>query len=173
MWSSTIEFKRLIIKYQGKKLYEYARAGIEVPREPRDAYISDLKVKHLHDDLYEMDVVVSSGTYIRTLITDFCAALDEYGVMTSLVREGIEHITLKDAVTLEELEANIPEVDPFTVLSPEYEIVETQDEASIRNGKHVCLSNASNHVIFTHNHVILAAYEKRDDGLYHCQRGLF
>ncbi len=161
------------VKYNGRKLYEYARKGIEVERQPRQAVVSSLSCHNLGNNVYSMDAVVSSGTYIRTLITDFCAAMGEYGVMTSLVRSGIEGVKLEDASTLEQLEEAITPIDPLKVISPEFEIVEYQDETRIRNGRHIQLSGHRDQVILVHEGEILAAYEKREDGIYHCLRGLF
>lgn len=160
------------VKVNGRRLYEYAREGKTVERQPREAVISSLVCHALGNNVYSMDAVVSSGTYIRTLITDFCAAMGEYGVMTSLVRNGIEHLSLDQACTLEELNENIRTADPLSVISKEYEIVETDDLKRICSGMKVRLSSHSGKVIFVHDGNILAAYEKREDGLYHCLRGL-
>ena len=161
------------VKYNGRKLYEYARKGIEVERQPRQAVISSLSCRNLGNNVYSMDAVVSSGTYIRTLITDYCAAMGEYGVMTSLVRNGIEGLQLADACTLEQLEEKVSPIDPLKVISPDFEIVEYQDEARVRSGRHIRLSGHRDQVILVHEGEILAAYEKREDGMYHCVRGLF
>ena len=160
------------VKVNGRRLYEYAREGKTVERQPREAVISSLECHALGNNVYSMDAAVSSGTYIRTLITDFCAAMGEYGVMTSLVRNGIEHLSLDQACTLEELNENIRTADPLSVISKEYEIVETDDLKRICSGMKVRLSSHSGKVIFVHDGSILAAYEKREDGLYHCLRGL-
>ena len=82
------------VKVNGKKLYEYARAGIEIERQPRPVEISSLTVKHITDNEYSMDAVVSSGTYIRTLIEDYCTHLQEIGAMSYLLRSGIEDFDL-------------------------------------------------------------------------------
>ena len=160
------------IKVNGRKLYEYAREGKTVERQPRDAYVSSLECHNLGNNVYSMDAVVSSGTYIRTLITDFCKAMDEYGVMTSLIRNGIEDLKLEDACTLEELEKEIRTVDPLKVLSKEYELVDTGRKKEILNGRAIALEGHGDHVVFTDGSDILAAYAKEDDGLYHCERGL-
>ena len=160
------------IKVNGRKLYEYAREGKTVEREPREAYVSTLECHNLGNNVYSMDAVVSSGTYIRTLITDFCKAMDEYGVMTSLIRNGIEDLKLEDACTLDELEEEIRTVDPLTVLSKEYELVDIGRKKEILNGRAIELEGHGSHVVFTDGSDILAAYAKRDDGLYHCERGL-
>jgi tRNA pseudouridine55 synthase len=163
------------VKKDGKKLYEYARNGETVEREPREVTVNSLSVRHLHDAVYEMDAVVSSGTYIRTLISDYCAALHEIGTMTALERRGIEGLSVKDACTMEEMEQGKESIiDPFLILDPMWKIVECKMPEMVRQGKHVYIKeNVGDHVIFVKGHELLAAYEKQNDGMYHCKRGLF
>ena len=159
-------------KKDGKKLYEYARQGIEVERKAREVEISSLSVKKLDENLYAMDAVVSSGTYIRTLIEDYCKAMGELGYMTSLNRCGIEHLTLEDAIEIEDVNENSG-IDPFKVFDPSWPVLECDRVEDVKNGKKIKLNTDEKRVILVHGYEILAAYEKKDDGLYHSVRGLF
>jgi tRNA pseudouridine55 synthase len=161
------------VRKDGKRLYEYARKGIEIEREARPATVFSLDVHTENGIDFTMDATVSSGTYVRTLITDFAEKLGEYAVMTSLVRTGIDGLTLSMAATFESLEANEGFLDPLAVIAPEYEIVEAEDEKRIRNGMTIRIEHAADQVILVKDRTILAAYEKRADGFYHCLRGLF
>ena len=161
------------LKKNGKKLYEYARQGIEIEREARPVHISTLEVEKIDETNYRMNAVVSSGTYIRTLITDFGKQLDELAIMSSLVRTKIEHLSLKDACTFEDLESGVSFLSPIQVIDPTYKIVETDRVVDIKNGKHIKLDIRDPQVIFTSNGELLAAYALQEDGLYHCLRGLF
>lgn len=161
------------LKKDGVRLYELARKGIEVERQPRDAFISHLEVHHLHDDEYEMDAEVSSGTYIRTLIQDFGESLGELAVMTSLVRYGIESIDLSEAVCFEDLEQGKGMVSPLRVLNPEWKLIETDKEEDVRNGKRIQLNCKEDQVILSSNSVILAAYKRENGNRFKCVRGLF
>ncbi len=160
------------IKKDGKKLYEYARKGIEIERDAREIHISSLKVKQLGDNLYEMDAVVSSGTYIRTLIEDYCKKMNELGYMNALIRSGIENLKLEDAVEIEEVSEEKC-IDPLKVFDPMWKIIETNQVEDIKNGKKIHLDLQEDKVIFVHENEILAAYELKNDRLYHCVRGLF
>lgn len=162
------------IKKNGQKLYELARKGIEIEREARPVTVFSMKVEQVGDNEYTMDAAVSSGTYVRTLITDFSASLGEYGRMTSLVRSGIEGLTLEDAATFEDLEQGIGFIDPLKVIDPEWQIREMteKEEELIGNGRKLKLNNAADRIIAVREGRILAAYEKREDGVYHCVRGL-
>ena len=161
------------LKKNGKKLYEYARQGIEIEREARPVHISTLEVEKIDETNYRMNAVVSSGTYIRTLITDFGKQLDELAIMSSLVRTKIEHLSLKDACTFEDLESGVSFLSPIQVIDPTYKIVETDRVVDIKNGKRIKLDIRDPQVIFTSNGELLAAYALQEDGLYHCLRGLF
>ena len=161
------------LKKDGKKLYEYARQGIEIEREARPVHISTLEVEKIDETNYRMNAVVSSGTYIRTLISDFGKQLDELAIMSSLIRTKIEHLSLKDACTFEDLESGVSFLSPIQVIDPTYKIVETDRVMDIKNGKRIKLDIFDPQVIFTSNGELLAAYALQEDGLYHCLRGLF
>ena len=161
------------LKKDGKKLYEYARQGIEIEREARPVHISTLEVEKIDETNYLMNAVVSSGTYIRTLIADFGKQLNELAIMSSLVRTKIEHLSLKDACTFEDLESGDSFLSPLQVIDPTYKIVETDQVVDIKNGKRIKLDIQDPQVIFTSKGELLAAYALQEDGLYHCLRGLF
>jgi tRNA pseudouridine55 synthase len=93
------------LKKDGKALYEYARAGEEVEREPRDVVIRSLSLTQLDANTLKLVATVSKGTYIRTLGEDIGEALGCGGHLTSLRRTASGGITLDRCVTLEALEA--------------------------------------------------------------------
>ena len=92
------------IKVGGKKLCDLARRGGVVEREPRQIIVYKIDAKKLNEKEYELDVVCSKGTYIRTLCADIGAKLGVGAVMKTLERAESAGFTLSDAVTLEELE---------------------------------------------------------------------
>ena len=161
------------IKKDGRKLYEYARKGIEVEREARPIEVSMLKVARTGENEFTMDACVSSGTYIRTLIVDYAKKLGELAYMTSLVREGIDHLSLADACTFEQLEAGARLTDPLSVIDQSYERVELFAEKKVRNGMSMELSGYGDRIVFVDHGEPCAVYAKEADGLYHCQRGLW
>lgn len=92
------------LKVGGKKLYELAREGKEVERKARPITIYELELLKAEHPEYEIRVVCSKGTYIRTLCHDIGQALSCGAVMTSLVRSRVGEFRLKDAKTLGELQ---------------------------------------------------------------------
>ena len=92
------------IKKDGKKLYELARKGVEVERKPRHIVIKELEITNCIDETtYELRVLCSKGTYVRTLCHDIGTALGCGAAMCSLRRSMAAGYTLNDAVTLEQV----------------------------------------------------------------------
>ncbi|MBR4723262.1 MAG: tRNA pseudouridine(55) synthase TruB, partial [Clostridia bacterium] len=93
------------IKKGGKKLYELARQGISVEREPRKVTIYDIVIEEINLDnkTVTLDISCSKGTYIRTLCEDIGEKLGCGAYMNSLVRTKSAGFTLSDSYTQEEL----------------------------------------------------------------------
>ena len=91
------------IKVNGQKLYELARKGREVPREPRPVTIFDLTFLGFENGAIRLRVHCSKGTYIRTLCKDIGEALGCGGCMEALRRVSAGEYTIRDAVPLQEL----------------------------------------------------------------------
>ena len=89
------------IKQNGKKLYELARSGVEVPRQPRDIFISAIELLDSGGCEFFIRVACSKGTYIRTLCHDIGASLGCGGTMSSLRRTKAGVFTIDIAQTLD------------------------------------------------------------------------
>ena len=96
------------IKVNGKKLYEYARAGIEVKRAPRPIVVHSFTLLSFSGEEAEVRAKVSRGTYIRTLLSDLCGEAGVIGSMSAFLREKSGIFTLENAVRLETLERLSP-----------------------------------------------------------------
>ena len=95
------------LKYEGKPLYEYARKGIDVPRESRQITIYNLMASEFQlgeKASFMIEVDCSKGTYIRTLAEDIGQALGVGAHVTELHRTRAGFFTESDAYTLEDLE---------------------------------------------------------------------
>ncbi len=102
-------------KVNGKKLYEYAREGIEVEREPERIHIYSIELLGFDFPHAQIRVHCSKGTYIRTLIEDISEAAGTVGTMESLRRTKNGDFSIEDAVTFEQLEAAD---DPWSLVKP-------------------------------------------------------
>lgn len=90
------------LKYKGKKLYELARQGIEVPRKQRTITIFDLRVTAFHAPYVDFYLHCSKGTYVRSLASDIGARLHCGACIVKIRRVGIGSITIHDAVALDQ-----------------------------------------------------------------------
>jgi tRNA pseudouridine55 synthase len=89
------------IKVDGKRMYELARKGKEVKREPRAVTISEFEITKIEMPVVEFRVVCSTGTYIRSLANDFGEVLGCGGYLSKLCRTRIGEFRLEDAQSLE------------------------------------------------------------------------
>ncbi len=94
------------IKVNGKKLYEYARAGITIEREPRPISIYKLELKDIDTESREIsfEVECSKGTYIRALIRDIGEKLGTGAVMSGLLRNEVNGIYAENGYRLSDLQ---------------------------------------------------------------------
>ena len=93
------------LKHHGKALYEYARAGIDIPREPRRVTIHSFEVLSREGDSLKVRVACSKGTYVRTLASDLGAMLGCGAHLTALRRTRIGPFELDGSITLADFEA--------------------------------------------------------------------
>lgn len=97
------------LKHQGRNYYEYARAGIDIPRRPRRVEIYELDLEEWSPPRGTLNVRCSKGTYIRTLAEDLGNALDCGAHVAALRRIGIGRFD----------ESTLYSIDRLAVMSPE------------------------------------------------------
>ena len=92
------------VKVGGKKLYEYAREGIEIKREPKRRYVDFITLDEYDEQTREgvITLSVSKGTYIRTLICDAAKSVGTVGVMTALERTSACGFKVSECMTIEQ-----------------------------------------------------------------------
>ncbi len=93
------------VKHQGKRLYELAREGREVSREPRRIEIHDFRIVAYDWPSVTLSVHCSKGTYVRTLVTDLAESIGTIAHVTALRRISVGPFDSAGMVTLEALEA--------------------------------------------------------------------
>ena len=91
------------LKKDGKKLYEYARDGIEIERQPRPIVIHHLALNKLSNDEIALDVICSKGTYVRVLGETVAERLGTVGHLTALHRTSTGGFDVADAISLDDL----------------------------------------------------------------------
>lgn len=143
------------IKVNGKKLYEFARKGIVLEREAREINIEYLKILKFLDNKVKIEVKVSKGTYIRSLINDIGISLGTYATMTNLRRISIGNFNLKDAFKIEEIKnmldknsfdfiKNIENLFDFDIIN----LSNDKEEKLFKNGNTVKLKSRVNNLIY-------------------------
>jgi len=103
------------VKHQGQRLYDLARQGIEVAREPRRIVIHSLTLTGLELPYFDIDVRCTKGTYVRTLAEDIGEVLGCGAHVTQLRRLGVGPYDATGMVTLDRLKA-LAEGEDFAAL---------------------------------------------------------
>lgn len=92
------------VKHRGKRLYELARRGIQVPREPRFVFVEELEIQWIELPCIRFRVVCSKGTYVRTLAADIGTQLGCGAHLRDLVRTRSGAFELEDSVQIDSLD---------------------------------------------------------------------
>ena len=98
------------IKKDGKRLYEFARAGEDVDIKSRKVHISEFKITKIDGLNVDFRVVCSKGTYIRSLANDFGTALNSGAHLSALRRTKIGDFNVENALSPEQFVALLPSV---------------------------------------------------------------
>lgn len=91
------------IKINGKKLYEYARDGVEVERATRDIEIFEISKVLFDGEVLKYTIHCSKGTYVRTVCEEIAEKLGTVGTMTNLRRIKSGKFSVSEACKLEEI----------------------------------------------------------------------
>lgn len=135
------------LKVKGKKLYELAREGITIEREPRQVTIHSIDVTDIDikNGIFSMDVTCSKGTYIRALCHDIGIMLGNAAAMEKLVRTSVSVFKIEDALTLAEVQ-DIAENQPERLkeyLMPVDALFTGYKKAQVKNGSEKALANGN------------------------------
>ncbi|MGI9330054.1 MAG: tRNA pseudouridine(55) synthase TruB [Gammaproteobacteria bacterium] len=93
------------LKKDGVRLYELARAGQEVERQPRRVTIHELEIEHYDPQRPVLTVRCSKGTYVRTLVEDLASACGSLAHVECLRRSSVGRLTDQQIWRLDEIEA--------------------------------------------------------------------
>ena len=100
------------LKKEGKRLYEYARAGEKVEIPSRTVHISAFEITRIELPEVDFRVACSKGTYIRSLAHDFGKALKNGAHLSALKRTKIGDFSVENAITIEDFEKNLQATQP-------------------------------------------------------------
>jgi tRNA pseudouridine55 synthase len=138
------------LHHEGRRLYELAREGIEVPREPRQVHVHAIAVEDMSEVTATLRIVCGRGTYVRTLAADLGRALGCGAAVERLIRTRVGPFELARAVAVSEVAAATPDAIWARVLTPEAALARwpsvrlgAASEAVFRHGQPVPLVSAS------------------------------
>ena len=130
------------LKFQGRAYYEYARAGVDVPRAARSVEITSIELVEWSAPRAVLRVACSKGTYVRVLAEDIAASLATCGHLAALRRTATGPFTLDGAVTLDALERMSMEERDARLLPPDAPLlplarldVDLPTERALREGR--------------------------------------
>lgn len=149
------------IKVRGKKLYEYVREGKSVEVSPRKVFIKSIELKSFDEEnqLAEILISCSKGTYIRSIAYDLGKILSSGAFLSKLVRVRAGNFKIEDSVTLDELKNGIEDhifIPKFSLA--QYEISDDEHE-KILHGQFLKVENNfsdGDTIILTYNNEISA-----------------
>lgn len=155
------------IKVNGKKLYEYARAGKKVEIPIKDSYIYDIKLINIEENSFTFSVKVSNGTYIRALVRDISKKLNKIMTLEELTRTKIDSLLLKDAYTLEDIKNNNFKLLKINDLL-NYKEVELSGylEAKVLNGNKIKLKEKEDNILFIKETEEIAVYTREEYDIF-------
>ena len=163
------------VKVNGRKLYEYARAGQEVERPERQVTIYSFKRTSpisYENNLarFTFRVKCSKGTYIRTLSVDLGEKLGYAAHMSHLTRTSAAGLQLEDALTLEEIAEKVESgqldfLHPLEIGTGDLvKVFLTPEEATeVRFGRFIELEQSNKELAAFEGDTLLAILEKRDN----------
>lgn len=159
------------IKVKGKKLYEYARAGVEVEIKPRKVYINKIELLDFDEEkqIAQILVACSKGTYIRSIANDLGEITGAGAYLSKLVRTKAgkfmvdKSVALDDLNSAEAVEKNL--INPLDVLGLTVIKANNEEREKISHGLALYNRNFNNEkvVIFTYNDIIIAVGEVNKD----------
>ena len=95
------------LKKDGKRLYEFARAGESIEIKSRTVHISEFEITNIEGLKIDFRVVCSKGTYIRSLANDFGRALNSGAHLSALRRTKIGDFNVDNAISIEKFITNL------------------------------------------------------------------
>ena len=152
------------VNINGKKLYEYAREGIEVKLPKRMVEIKNIELLEFSNDSYKFKVNVSKGTYIRSLIKDINDKLGVIGVMSNLKRTKQGKFDIKDAFSLENIQNDDYKILSITDVLKDDNCVIINDNLYnvIKNGGLIDNVYKDDYVTFIYKDEVIAIYKRYD-----------
>lgn len=150
------------VKVNGKKLYEYAREGLDIELPKKEVLIKELELLTFEGDTFTFRAMVSKGTYIRGLIRDLLLLAGATGTMSNLIRTKQGKFTLEETCSLEDIDkGNYKLLKVKDVSNIQTVIIDNMLKKKVLNGAKI-IGNYPNRVLFVDETGTELAIYKRD-----------
>lgn len=169
------------VKVNGKRLYDMARKGIEIEREPRHVSIEFINITNYDEKLgtYTIDVGCSKGTYIRTLCHDIGQKLGCGAVLTELIRTEACGYSIDNCVGFDDVQKSVAN-DDFSIIKPvetafdylEKLYLNSHHKTQLLNGIKLSLNDLSYTKLDTNKDILYAVYNESNLFLGLCETNI-
>ena len=152
------------VKVNGKRLYEYARSGLEVELPKREVNIKEIELLDFNKDSFKFRVLVSKGTYIRSLVRDVGLKLGVYLTMSDLCRSKQGVFSIDQCNSLDDIKSDKYKLISLYEALSNYNMVEVDEFVYKKINNGAILDNIYNEdvVVFVKDKEVLAIYKKYD-----------
>lgn len=154
------------IKVKGKKLYEYAREGIDVKLPVKKVHVYELELLSFYHDKISFRCKVEKGTYIRSLIRDMMKYLGVIGTMSNLIRIKQGNFKLEEACSLADIKNHqFKLLQAKDVLDIPIYYLNDWEYEKVSHGNKMSFDNSEDMLLLLYQNREVAIY-KKDEKLY-------
>ena len=131
------------LKYKGRKLYEYARKGIEIEVKPRKVRVESIEILDVNNVYVKFKIVCGRGTYVRSICDEAGKLLGCGAAMSALERTMSAGMRIEEAISADDLKAMTAEQIEAVMYPPYYPLDMRRMQVSVReandliDGKHI------------------------------------
>jgi len=161
------------VKYKGKALHKYARAGERIVMPPRKVFIKSIDILGVEDNRGFLKVVNSKGVYIRSLAEDIAEKIGTYAYLDQLVRIRVGDFTKEKALTLDKLQKIADEnllkkhiISPVEALNMQKIIISNSDRKKVLQGVPIGNFISSEYLYEIENNKKFAIISENKNNLY-------
>ena len=161
------------IKVKGKRLYKYAREGKEIEIPKRKINVKDIEILNLHNEIAEIKIIVTEGTYIRSLVSDIAKVIDTFAIVSELKRISVGSLNVNHKCYINDIEKLDSKTLPNPISSNEIIDlpilkVKEQDLINIKNGElmNKSLFKTKETYILEYEGNVVATYVPFDDKFF-------
>ena len=149
------------VKVNGKKLYDYARSGVNIELPKRMVNIKNIELIDFKDNILTFKTKVSKGTYIRSLIRDIGEYLGTYSTMTKLVRTNQAGYSIDNSYSLDEIKKGNYKLIELDEIFKNYPCIEVNEELyeKIIHGQEFLNELNKNYIVYKYKNEVVAIYQ--------------